>query len=265
MIQNLHTHTTFCDGKHSAEEMVLSAMEKGLQSLGFSGHSPIENENWTMRDVDAYITEINRLKEKYADKIEVFLGIEKEFVCDCPYYEYDYVINSVHGIKKGNRILWVDSDRKTTENVIHEFYNGDVYSYIEEYYNLVVEASKNDGILGHFDLITKFNIENDIFDENSEKYRNIANSALFECIKNGAIIEINTGAIERGYQNKFYPAPYLLQTLKDNNGKIILTSDAHNKDAIDFYYKNSVGILKEIGFNSQMKLTKNGFCDIELS
>ena len=36
---NLHSHTTFCDGKNSAEEMVVSAIDHGFDVFGFSGHS----------------------------------------------------------------------------------------------------------------------------------------------------------------------------------------------------------------------------------
>ena len=36
---NLHTHTLFCDGRDTPEDMVLSAIEKGFSVLGFSGHS----------------------------------------------------------------------------------------------------------------------------------------------------------------------------------------------------------------------------------
>ena len=36
---NLHTHTRFADGKHSAEEVVLSAIDTGMNVLGFSEHS----------------------------------------------------------------------------------------------------------------------------------------------------------------------------------------------------------------------------------
>ena len=32
---NYHTHTNFCDGKSTAEEMVKSAIEKNLIFLGF--------------------------------------------------------------------------------------------------------------------------------------------------------------------------------------------------------------------------------------
>ena len=33
---NLHSHTTFCDGKNSAEEMVVSAIDHGFDVFGFS-------------------------------------------------------------------------------------------------------------------------------------------------------------------------------------------------------------------------------------
>ena len=38
MKQNLHTHTLYCDGKDSVEEMVRAAIDKGFTTLGFSGH-----------------------------------------------------------------------------------------------------------------------------------------------------------------------------------------------------------------------------------
>ena len=36
---SLHTHSTFSDGKSTMEEQVLSAIEKGFASVGFSDHS----------------------------------------------------------------------------------------------------------------------------------------------------------------------------------------------------------------------------------
>ena len=32
MIQNLHTHTTFCDGKNTPEEMVQAAISLGMEA-----------------------------------------------------------------------------------------------------------------------------------------------------------------------------------------------------------------------------------------
>ena len=39
MLSDFHVHTTFSDGKHTPEEMILSAVEKGMTAIGFSDHS----------------------------------------------------------------------------------------------------------------------------------------------------------------------------------------------------------------------------------
>ena len=71
-LQNLHTHTTYCDGRDTPVEMIESAIAQGFDSLGFSGHSftfysqaiPMSTEG-----TEEYKKEITALKEKYADKI----------------------------------------------------------------------------------------------------------------------------------------------------------------------------------------------------
>ncbi|MBQ6685903.1 MAG: PHP domain-containing protein, partial [Firmicutes bacterium] len=75
---NAHTHTTFCDGKCSAEEMVQAAIKYGLTSLGITLHAPIEGEFWTPRKEmePKFIEEMARLKEKYAGTIDVYCGLE---------------------------------------------------------------------------------------------------------------------------------------------------------------------------------------------
>ena len=75
-------HTTFCDGKNTAEEMVLSAIEKGFSVLGFSGHAPMPFEtDWCMTEEFAlcYREEVTRLKEKYKGKIRIYCGIEQSY------------------------------------------------------------------------------------------------------------------------------------------------------------------------------------------
>ena len=224
MIQNLHTHTLYCDGKNSAEDMILSAISKGLKSIGFSGHSPIPIQNgycMSFDDLPKYIDEINSLKTKYSNKIEVFLGLESECLYPTDLTPFDYTISSVHAIMKDDEILEVDFKKDNIIDDVTRRYNGDFYEYIKEYYMLVIEASKRGDILGHFDLVSKYNVLNDLFDEKSNKYLDIANSALLECIKNDTIIEINSGAISRGYMDRFYPAPYFLDLMRQNNSKII--------------------------------------------
>ena len=70
---NLHSHSLFCDGKNSMEEMALAAIEKGLYCFGFSAHAPIPYDNdfaLKYEEQDAYLQEARRLKEKYADRLK---------------------------------------------------------------------------------------------------------------------------------------------------------------------------------------------------
>ena len=66
---NFHTHTTFCDGKNTPEEMVQSAIEKGFSSLGFSVHSPMfyaPEHGIAEENVDAYIADVRAMAKKYS-------------------------------------------------------------------------------------------------------------------------------------------------------------------------------------------------------
>ena len=96
---DLHMHTTYCDGNSSAEEMILSAIEKGLSAVGISGHSftPHDPSYCMSREGTLkYIEEIRALKEKYSDRITVLLGLEKDYYADTDMTPYDYWLGSLH-------------------------------------------------------------------------------------------------------------------------------------------------------------------------
>lgn len=66
--QNLHTHTSYCDGADSPEEIVLTAIDKGFTSIGFSGHSYVDYSPFFQKKGDhteEYKKNIAELKEKY--------------------------------------------------------------------------------------------------------------------------------------------------------------------------------------------------------
>ena len=59
---DLHMHTTYCDGKNSAEEMILAAVSVGLKTVGLSGHSfTWFDTSYCMSEENtvAYIEEVN--------------------------------------------------------------------------------------------------------------------------------------------------------------------------------------------------------------
>ena len=58
---NYHMHSSFSDGKAEAEKYVISALEKGFISIGFSEHGPTPfKKHWELEKerVDEYLAEI---------------------------------------------------------------------------------------------------------------------------------------------------------------------------------------------------------------
>ena len=72
-LQNLHTHTTYCDGKDTVEEMINAALEKGFGGIGFSGHSYMfysPSHSMSLEGTEKYREEVKDMKEKYRGKID---------------------------------------------------------------------------------------------------------------------------------------------------------------------------------------------------
>ncbi|MCF0248225.1 MAG: histidinol-phosphatase HisJ family protein, partial [Synergistes sp.] len=223
MIQNLHTHTNFCDGKDSPEEMVAAALALGVESLGFSGHSPLPGEpgNWANMDVAAYRKEILRLREKYAGRIEILLGIEQDADSPASQYQWDYIIHSVHGIRVGGEIIWMDESPDVTESAVRRHFGGKAEALAEAYYRRIAEKALEyadaEGsfvrIVGHLDLLTKYSERQKLFDEENSRYKKAAFEAIEALSGRGLIFEINTGPVARGYRTTPYPSAMLLREL----------------------------------------------------
>lgn len=246
---NFHTHTNFCDGKNTAEEMILSAIEKGFSHIGFSGHIYTDfDESYCMSKeaTKKYIAEIKSLKAKYKDKIKIYLGIEKDYYSKEPVNDFEYVIGSVHYVYKNGEYIPVDETSEIQKEAVNKHYNGDFLSFAKDYYEIVSEAAGD--IVGHLDLISKFNEGNVLFDETSPEYIKLAEEAIQKLIKKGKIFEINTGAMSRGYRKTPYPSKELIKIINSLNGKIMINSDAHEKSGIDFGFEEALKLVKECGF-----------------
>ena len=110
-IQNLYTHTTFCDGVNTVEQMIKSAIDKNFKSIGFSSHSyTTYSAQYTMpiEKTNEYKSEVRRLKEKYKGIIDVFLGLELDAYSDVDQSGYDYIIGSLHCLKMGEELVGFD-------------------------------------------------------------------------------------------------------------------------------------------------------------
>lgn len=233
IFSNYHSHTTFCDGKDSPEEMVLEAIRLGCPELGFSGHGhvPFEDCCMSLQGTEEYRREVLRLKESYGDRIRIYLGVEQDFFSDLPAAGYDYVIGSVHYLLRDGQPFSVDLSRESQIELVSRHYGGDYYAMIEEYYETVGRVHERTGcqIVGHFDLVTKFNEAGDLFDTAHPRYRKAALQALDRLCGRGLIFEINTGAMARGYRRSPYPEDFILQELRRRGEKLLFSSDCHDK------------------------------------
>lgn len=235
-LYDLHIHTTYCDGKDTPEELVLAAIEKHMDCIGFSSHSYTDfDESYCMKkkETKLYKDEISLLKEKYKDKIKILCGIEQDFYSSEPTDAYDYVIGSVHYTKSGDTYIPIDESLDTLIAAVEKYYDGDFYSLAEDYFSTVAKI-KNADIIGHFDLITKFNEDMRLFDESNPRYINAYKKALDELLKQNVIFEVNTGAIARGFRSVPYPSKEILAYIKEHGGKTVLSSDCHSKDKLMF-------------------------------
>lgn len=77
------------------------------------------------------------LKEKYRDRIELRLGLEKDYYSDTVDDGCDYLIGSVHYMKIGEEYVPVDRSAKTLIDAAARHFGGDIYSLAEIYYSTV--------------------------------------------------------------------------------------------------------------------------------
>ena len=106
---NYHSHCNFCDGSDEPETYVKEALKKAFPAYGFSSHAPLPfSADWSIpgNRFDAYLSEINRIKQKYRNRIQVYMGLEVDFIPGLTGIEkllskginMDYLIGSVHFI-----------------------------------------------------------------------------------------------------------------------------------------------------------------------
>ena len=268
--QCLHTHSVLCDGKDTLEQMVQSAIEKGFDSIGFSGHSFMDiYAEFSMDEgkMSVYREEIARLQKVYGDQIRIFCGLEKDNYTPVSTEGFDYLIGSVHVMRYQDELLFVDWTAERTRENINNVFGGDGIAYAKHYFEAVADLPNHGSfdIIGHFDLLTKFHEkEPDLFDTQCDAYRAAATAAAEALVGKVKYFEVNTGAISRGYRTTPYPDPYIIREMKRLGFGAIISSDCHDRKYLDCGYQDAKRLLKEAGFTEHYVLKDEGFVPIPL-
>ena len=170
-LSNYHSHCTFCDGRSIPEDFVRFAITHGFRAYGFSSHSPLPFETfWNMSkdDMPEYLQEINRLKQKYSDQLEIYAGLEIDYLdetynASIPYFQelpLDYRIGSIHFLPVSERLVeenmvCIDGSFREYAHSVERHFEGDVRLLVKRFFDTTMKMIEAGGIdiVGHMDKI----------------------------------------------------------------------------------------------------------------
>ena len=244
---NYHTHTRWCDGRDTPRAMAEAAVSAGFTDLGFSSHVSFPEGGEFVLDPAKgldYARDIRSLAREYAGRLRIWLGAEADYIpgaTDPDRGRYaalglDYLIGSVHYVVAGDGArVPVDHTPEFLSDGIRDHFSGSAEAFVRAYFRQQRDmVSRFDfDIVGHLDLVRKFNAKHPYFDESAAWYREALALTADAVAASGKVAEVNTGAISRGWMDDAYPSAAFRDLLRDRGVRFILSSDAHAASSVD--------------------------------
>ncbi len=206
ILRDYHVHTDFSDGKASPEEMAAAALARGMEELGFSDHSHTPfDESYCIAAGRAaeYRARVEALKAQYAGRLRILCGLEQDVYSQPPEQPFDYLVGSAHFVRPRPEVyVPVDVSPEILARAAAHYYDADIYALCEAYFDTAGRVLEQTGadIIGHFDLIAKFQEREPLFNEAHPRYVAAWQKAVDRLLPYGKPFEINTGAMSRGYR-----------------------------------------------------------------
>ena len=155
--------------------------------------------------------------------------------------------------------FYVDNKPEAIGWAIGNVFGGDAMAFAERYFldeSRIVEDTDCD-IVGHFDLLLKYNEKYHYFDENDPRYKKVRDMALerifgtFRTKGRRPLFEVNTGAMAKGYRTVPYPSADTLKVIRDMGGQLIINSDCHRAEMLDYGFAEAEELILRSGFAKQ--------------
>ncbi len=246
-----HMHSTYsADGEMTLEEACLRAIEIGIDEIAFTDHIDIDwpdpNINFSIINIEQYLSDITKLAEKYSHQIKIKKGIEiglqphvlEENSNIIQSYPFDFVIGSVHIIDRMDPYQGNYYEGKTKEESYRRYY--------QEIIDLIAIYDDFD-VLGHLDYIRRYNPYS-YSCEDLTLALDLIDEILKILIDKGKGIEVNTSGY-RHISKCPLPSFAIVKRYRELGGEIItLGSDAHRAEYIGYKFKIAVEGIKEAGF-----------------
>ncbi len=265
-LTNYHTHSHYCDGTGQLREYVEYALGKGFACLGFSGHAPFPLENkFAIKDCDYdnYCSEVRSLRDEYAGRIDIRLGLETDYIPHViddfePLSKrggLDYCIGSVHQVSNRDedpRNLWfIDGkDRNVYDEGLQRVFGGDIRKGVAAFFRQNIEMLERcrPTVIGHFTKVFMHNAGR-FFSESEPWVRALVRDTIDSIAATGTICEINTRGIYRRRYDDYYPSREIIRYMDCMNIPVIVSSDAHKPEETDMFC-GAYEFLKEIGYRN---------------
>ena len=260
-ILDYHVHSNFSpDSKADLEEIIVNSLNKKIKTLVVTDHLECDDnrEYYSIAYFKKREKIINKMSEKYDNKIEILTGAELgqpqnniSRVEDVfQKLKFDYTLGAQHKGLNGEYLENIDFTVKTHENV---------RCYFEEVYK-ITKIKKID-CLAHIDLVRRYasrmGVQIDI-----KKYEYQISEILKSVIENNKGIEVNTSGM-RQKMGDFMPNIEILKLYKKLGGKIVTVgSDSHICKNVGRDISKAYNLLREVGFK-HVSLYRNGKVEFE--
>ncbi|MCK5707771.1 MAG: histidinol-phosphatase HisJ family protein [Candidatus Aureabacteria bacterium] len=236
-MQDWHIHNFVShDASGHVDDFVISALEKGLDTIVFANHPERMNSLNSDFEINMDLLldllkkekeEIDIAREKYGERLKIYQGIElenreslkKSNEILLEKYKFDVVIGSCHVIGKhsvsSNRHLF--QFEKTDEDTMYNLFFDEALKLIESF---------PFQILGHFDIVKRYGV---VYygTFNLEKYLSRINE-IFNLLKEKNIgLEINTSGLFQNPKDSYPSEDIALKALEKGVPFVVTGSDAH--------------------------------------
>jgi len=262
MLADYHVHTEFSDDSiypleqvvkdaialHLDEICITDHVDYGVKVDWDSGEKVLYRNREPLANVDypRYVKEIERIQHLYCGNLTVKMGMEfgvqthtiPQFDALFHRYPFDFIILSIHQVE--NKEFWTqDFQLGRTQQEYNE-------RYYEEMLR-VVQMYKNYSVLGHMDLIKRYD-QMGIYP--FEKVKPLIAEILKIVIADGKGIEVNTSSHRYGLTDSM-PSAELLQLYRDLGGSIVtIGSDSHSPAHLGAHLQEAKSQLEALRFRN---------------
>jgi histidinol-phosphatase (PHP family) len=251
-LPDYHVHTFRCGHAGGASRaFVLRALELGLCEIGFTDHIPLyflppdrRDPRLAMREeqFDGYVAEVEALREEFAGRIAVRLGLEADYAEGheaalerwLDRADWDLVLGSVHWVDGD----WIDDPARSPARFARDGAEG----LYDAYYRLLARAAGT----GYFDVLTHFDLPKKHGHRPAEPRRAAEEAALAAARAAGCALEISSAGLRKPVAEA-YPEPRLLTRAVELGLDVTFSSDAHAPAEVGWGYDRTLALARAAG------------------